>query len=110
MPDDALALLTLIAGTPEGMTAIFQIPGAIPNLVRFLSHGSSRGKEHAIVVLLALCRTGGEPIVKSLLKDSNAFPSIYHLFTTGSTPRAKQKAGSLLKLLLKAAAAVAAAH
>jgi hypothetical protein len=117
MPDDALALLTLIAGTPEGMTAIFQIPGVIPILVRFLSHGSSRGKEHAIVVLLALCRTGGEPIVKSLLKDSNAFPSIYHLFTTGSTPRAKQKAGSLLKLLLnwksaaiKAAAATAAAH
>jgi hypothetical protein len=85
-------------------------------LVRFLSLGSSRGKEHAIVVLLALCRTGGEPIVNSVL-DSNAVPSIYHLFTTGSTPRAKQKAGSLLKLLYnwksaakKAAAATAAAH
>jgi len=116
MHDDALALLTLIAGTPQGMTAISQTPGAIPILVRFLSLGSSRGKEHAIVVLLALCRTGGEPIVNSVL-DSNAVPSIYHLFTTGSTPRAKQKAGSLLKLLYnwksaakKAAAATAAAH
>jgi hypothetical protein len=117
MPDDALALLTLIAGTPEGMTAISQTPGAIPILVKFLSLGSSRGKEHAIVVLLALCRTGGEPIVKSVLEESNAIRSIYHLFTTGSTPRAKQKAGSLLKLLYnwksaanKAAAATAAAH
>jgi hypothetical protein len=117
MPDDALALLTLIAGTPEGMTAISQIPGAIPILVRFLSLGSSKGKEYAIVVLLALCRTGGEPIVKSVVEDSNAIRSIYHLFTTGSTPRSKQKAGSLLKLLYnwksaanKAAAATAAAH
>jgi hypothetical protein len=99
--DDALSVLAVIAGgSQEGVTAITETP-AIPILVSVLRDGSSRGKEYAIVVLLALCRTGGDPVIKSLLKIPHAASLIYSLFTSGSTPRSKRKAGSLLRLLYK---------
>ncbi|CAM6032407.1 unnamed protein product [Sphagnum compactum] len=96
--EEALALLALVAETTEGVTAITDAC-AIPILVKLLRSASSKAKEHAIVVLLFLCKIGGDAVIKTVVKCSSVVPSTYNLFTMGSTPRVKRKAGSLLKLL-----------
>jgi len=96
--EEALALLALVAETTEGVTAITDAC-AIPILVKLLRFASSKAKEHAIVVLLSLCKIGGDAVIKTVVKSSSVVPSTYNLFTMGSTPRVKRKAGSLLKLL-----------
>jgi precorrin isomerase len=96
--EEALALLALLAETAEGVTAITDAC-AIPILVKLLRFASSKAKEHAIVVLLSLCKIGGDAVIKTVVKSSSVVPSTYNLFTMGSTPRVKRKAGSLLRLL-----------
>ncbi|KAH8947289.1 hypothetical protein BDL97_11G032700 [Sphagnum fallax] len=96
--DDTLAVLALIAGCPDGLAAISIEATAIPVLVGLLRSGSSRGKENAIVVLHALCKSGGEEVLSSVLQVKVARPSLNFLLTVG-TPRAKRRAISILKLL-----------
>ncbi|CAK9860419.1 unnamed protein product [Sphagnum jensenii] len=96
--DDTLAVLALIAGCPDGLAAINIEATAIPVLVGLLRSGSSRGKENAIVVLHALCKSGGEEVLSSVLQLKVARPSLNFLLTVG-TPRAKRRAISILKLL-----------
>jgi len=96
--DDTLAVLALIAGCPDGLAAINIEATAIPVLVGLLRSGSSRGKENAIVVLHALCKSGGEEVLSSVLQVKVARPSLNFLLTVG-TPRAKRRAISILKLL-----------
>jgi hypothetical protein len=96
--DDTLAVLALIAGCPDGLAAINMEAIAIPVLVGLLRSGSSRGKENAIVVLHALCKSGGEEVLSSVLQVKDARPYLYALLTVG-TPRAKRRATSILKLL-----------
>ncbi len=96
--DDILAVLALIAGCPDGLAAINIEATAIPVLVGLLRSGSSRGKENAIVVLHALCKSGGEEVLSSVLQVKVARPSLNFLLTVG-TPRAKRRAISILKLL-----------
>jgi hypothetical protein len=96
--DDTLAVLALIAGCPDGLAAINMEATAIPVLVGLLRSGSSRGKENAIVVLHALCKSGGEEVLSSVLQVKVARPYLYSLLTVG-TPRAKRRATSILKLL-----------
>ncbi len=96
--DDTLAVLALIAGCPDGLAAINMEATAIPVLVGLLRSGSSRGKENAIVVLHALCKSGGEEVLSSVLQVKDARPYLYALLTVG-TPRAKRRATSILKLL-----------
>jgi hypothetical protein len=96
--DDTLAVLALIAGCPDGLAAINMEATAIPVLVGLLRSGSSRGKENAIVVLHALCKSGGEEVLSSVLQVKAARTSLYSLLTVG-TPRAKRRATSILKLL-----------
>ncbi|CAM6039426.1 unnamed protein product [Sphagnum compactum] len=98
--DDALPVLALIAGCPEGLEAINMEAAAIPVLVRHLRSGSPKGKENAIVVLYALCKSGGDEVVSSLSQVRVTIPSLFSLLTVG-TPRAKRRAASLLKLLHK---------
>jgi len=96
--DDTLAVLALIAGCPDGLAAINMEATAIPVLVGLLRLGSSRGKENAVVVLHALCKSGGEEVLSSVLQVKDARPYLYSLITLG-TPRAKRRATSILKLL-----------
>jgi hypothetical protein len=96
--DDTLAVLALIAGCPDGLAAINMEATAIPVLVGLLRSGSSRGKENAIVVLHALCKSGGEEVLSSVSQVKAARTSLYSLLTVG-TPRAKRRATSILKLL-----------
>lgn len=97
--DDSLAVLAILAGTPEGLAAIDQTK-AIPVLVDLLRLGSTRGKENAIAVLLSLCKSGGPPVVRVVLSINTVLPSLQSIAEVGSA-RAKRKASSLLKLISK---------
>jgi len=96
--DDALKVLALVAGCPQGLEALNMEATAVAVLMRHLSSGSPKGKENAIVVLHALCKSGGDEVLSRVLKVTRANHSLHSLLT-GGTPRAKRRAASLLKLL-----------
>jgi len=96
--DDALKVLALVAGCPQGLKALNMEATAVAVLMRHLSSGSPKGKENAIVVLHALCKSGGDEVLSRVLKVTGANHSLHSLLT-GGTPRAKRRAASLLKLL-----------
>jgi len=96
--DDALKVLALVAGCPQGLEALNMEATAVAVLMRHLSSGSPKGKENAIVVLHALCKSGGDEVLSRVLKVTGANHSLHSLLT-GGTPRAKRRAASLLKLL-----------
>eukprot|EP01018_Ginkgo_biloba_P013503 Gb_29129 [translate_table: standard] len=95
--DDALAVLAILASSKEGLEAISNT-SALPVLIDLLRVGSAKGKENSIAVLVAMCRSGGEDMVKRLVNLPQSIPALQMLVTVGS-PRAKRKATSLLKLL-----------
>ncbi|CAK9194971.1 unnamed protein product [Sphagnum troendelagicum] len=96
--DDALKVLALVAGCPQGLEALNMEATAVTVLMRHLSSGSPKGKENAIVVLHALCKSGGDEVLSRVLQVTGANHSLHSLLT-GGTPRAKRRAASLLKLL-----------
>ncbi len=96
--DDALRVLALVAGCPQGLEALNMEATAVAVLIRHLRSGSPKGKENAIVVLHALCKSGGDEVLSRVLQVSGAIHWLRSLLT-GGTPRAKRRAASLLKLL-----------
>ncbi|CAK9859856.1 unnamed protein product [Sphagnum jensenii] len=96
--DDALKVLALVAGCPQGLEALNMEATAVAVLMRHLSSGSPKGKENAIVVLHALCKSGGDEVLSRVLQVTGANHSLHSLLRSG-TPRAKRRAASLLKLL-----------
>jgi hypothetical protein len=98
--DDALRVLALVAGCPQGLEALNMEATAVAVLIRHLSSGSAKGKENAIVVLHALCKSGGDEVVSRMSQVTGANHSLRSLLT-GGTPRAKRRAASLLKLLYR---------
>eukprot|EP00249_Psilotum_nudum_P016109 c25661_g1_i1 orf=536-2569(+) len=97
LADDALAVLAVLAGSAEGLVAISHST-VIPTLVNILRIGSPKSKENSVVVLLALCRYGGDQVIDSVLGIPSALLSLHALLSIG-TPRAKRKATSLLRIL-----------
>uniref|UniRef100_A0A0D6R5F2 U-box domain-containing protein 12 n=1 Tax=Araucaria cunninghamii TaxID=56994 RepID=A0A0D6R5F2_ARACU len=107
--DDALAVLAVLARRDEGLVEIRKT-SALPRLVDLLrSASSSRGKENAISVLVALCRKGGNDTVNEVTAFPSLVPSMYTLLTTG-TPRAKRKARALFRLLQRRESPAAILH
>ncbi len=98
--DDALRVLALVAGCPQGLEALNMEATAVAVLIRHLSSGSPKGKENAIVVLHALCKSGGDEVLSRMSQVTGAKHSLRSLFT-GGTPRAQRRAASLLKLLYR---------
>ncbi|CAM6017788.1 unnamed protein product [Sphagnum balticum] len=96
--DDALRVLALVAGCPQGLEALNMEATAVAVLIRHLSSGSPKGKENAIVVLHALCKSGGDEVLSRVSQVTGANHLLRSLLT-GGTPRAKRRATSLLKLL-----------
>ncbi|XP_059063517.1 U-box domain-containing protein 1-like [Cryptomeria japonica] len=95
--DDALALLSLLAGCAEGLEEILSSEKpVIPSLINLISVASDRGKENAIAVLTAMCHSGGEAMVGRLAES--IIPFLQMVASTGSS-RLKRKAASLLKIL-----------
>ncbi|XP_020589766.1 U-box domain-containing protein 4 isoform X2 [Phalaenopsis equestris] len=92
MVDKAVAVLSNLATTPEGRTAI-EHEGGIPVLVEVVELGSARGKENAAAALLQLC-TNSNRFCSQVLQEG-AVPPLVALSQSG-TPRAKEKAQALL--------------
>ncbi|GLT92938.1 hypothetical protein SLE2022_107480 [Rubroshorea leprosula] len=63
--DDALTLMALLIGCPEGLEAIKKSRVLVPLLIDLLRFGSAKGKENSITLLLGLCKDGGRenPVV-----------------------------------------------
>ncbi|GLJ32783.1 hypothetical protein SUGI_0660110 [Cryptomeria japonica] len=109
LTDDALAVLAVLASRVEGLVEI-QKSCAIPVLVSLLRcAATSRAKENAMAVLVALCRSGGNDIVNQVVSIPSLVPSMYTLLT-GGTPRAKRKARSLFKILQRRDSPAAILH
>ncbi|KAH9314497.1 hypothetical protein KI387_023124, partial [Taxus chinensis] len=91
LTDDALVVLAVLASRVEGLAKI-QKTCANPVLVSLLRcAASSRAKENAIAVLVALFRNRGNDIVNEVVSIPLLVPSMSTLLTAG-TPRAKRKA------------------
>uniref|UniRef100_A0A0D6R3L3 RING-type E3 ubiquitin transferase n=1 Tax=Araucaria cunninghamii TaxID=56994 RepID=A0A0D6R3L3_ARACU len=99
--NEALAALSVLAGCLEGLAAIESnsVP-AIPVMTDLVREGNEKGKENAMAVLAAMCKTGGEDMVKRLLAQysETIIPALQIVAWTGS-PQPKRKANSLLNLL-----------
>lgn len=95
MVDEALAILAILAGHPEGKTAIGQAE-PIPVLVEVIRTGSPRNRENSAAVLWSLCTGDFEQL--KLSKELGAEEALKELSENG-TDRAKRKAGNILELL-----------
>lgn len=65
--DDALMVLALLLGCPEGLEAIKKSQVLIPLLIDLLRSGSAKGKDNFITLLLGLCKDGGTEVSQRLL-------------------------------------------
>lgn len=93
--EHVLGVLATLAGSIQGSEAITNA-STIPILLDLISVGSDKEKENSIAVLSAMCRTGGDDIVRRLVVFPQIVQSLKFLATMGS-PRAKKKAASILR-------------
>ncbi|GLT89215.1 hypothetical protein SLE2022_072090 [Rubroshorea leprosula] len=96
--DDALTLLALLLGCPEGLKEIKKSRVLVPLIIDLLRFGSAKGKDHSITLLLGLCKDGGEEVAGRLLINPRSIPSLQSLAADGSV-KARRKADALLRLL-----------
>jgi len=98
LTDKAVSVLAVLVTQLEGLVAISET-SAFPLIVSLLRLGSTspKCKENCVAVLLSLCCSGSDKIVNNLLRLPSLMPSLYNLLTSG-TPRAKMKAGYLLRV------------
>ncbi|GMI80893.1 plant U-box 13, ARABIDOPSIS THALIANA PLANT U-BOX 13 [Hibiscus trionum] len=96
--DDALGVLALLLGSPQGLEDIKKSRALVPLLIDLLRFGSAKGKENSITLLLGLCKNGGEEVASRLLINPRSIPSLRSLSADGS-PKARRKADALLRLL-----------
>ncbi|CAM0912298.1 unnamed protein product [Alopecurus aequalis] len=95
MIDEALTLLAILAGNPEGKAVITQSE-PMPPLVEVIRTGSPRNRENAAAILWSLCSADAEQI--SAAKAAGGEDALKELSETG-TDRAKRKASSILELM-----------
>ncbi|KAG9453563.1 hypothetical protein H6P81_006467 [Aristolochia fimbriata] len=95
--DEALAVLALLSGCPEGLREIRESKNLVTILVDLIRFGSPKGKENSLSLLLGMCRNG-EEVAKQLLLNPQSIPSLWTQVSTGSL-KARRKADALLRLL-----------
>uniref|UniRef100_A0A0E0HJJ3 U-box domain-containing protein 12 n=1 Tax=Oryza nivara TaxID=4536 RepID=A0A0E0HJJ3_ORYNI len=98
MIDEALSLLSILAGNPEGKIVIAQSE-PIPPLVEVIKTGSPRNRENAAAILWLLCSADTEQTLAA--KAAGVEDALKELSETG-TDRAKRKASSILELMRQA--------
>ena len=98
MIDEALAILAVLATHVEGRAAISEAL-AIPILVNLITVGSSRNRENAAAVLLAICLNDPSQTV-IVCQVVGAHGALRELAKNG-TARARRKALSLLEQMSK---------
>ena len=96
--DDALGVLVLLLGCPEGLEQIRKSRILVTLLIDLLRFGSPKGKENSITLLLGLCKDGGGEVARRLLLNPRSIPSLQSLVADGSL-KARRKADALLRLL-----------
>ncbi|GFP83504.1 U-box domain-containing protein 11 [Phtheirospermum japonicum] len=98
MVDEALTILSVLAGHGEAKSAIVK-GRTIPVLIDLLRTGLARNKENACAILVSLCKRDKESL--ACLSRLGAMIPLSEIARNG-TERAKRKAGSLLESLRKA--------
>uniref|UniRef100_A0A0E0PSC1 U-box domain-containing protein 12 n=1 Tax=Oryza rufipogon TaxID=4529 RepID=A0A0E0PSC1_ORYRU len=98
MIDEALSLLSILAGNPEGKIVIARSE-PIPPLVEVIKTGSPRNRENAAAILWLLCSADTEQTLAA--KAAGVEDALKELSETG-TDRAKRKASSILELMHQA--------
>uniref|UniRef100_A0A0D6R9K0 U-box domain-containing protein n=1 Tax=Araucaria cunninghamii TaxID=56994 RepID=A0A0D6R9K0_ARACU len=91
------ALLESLSAFEEGRTAIAREEGGILALVEAIEDGSQQSKEHAVGALLTMCQSSRCKYREAILKEG-VIPGLLTL-TVHGTPKAQQRAQSLLQLL-----------
>ncbi|KAI5081344.1 hypothetical protein GOP47_0004527 [Adiantum capillus-veneris] len=101
MEEEALALLAVLAGKGEGRDAIVATEATLPMLGEVLRVGMSvKGRENSAAILLSLCKYGGRDVITKVQRMNGVLASLHSLLNHGS-PRARRKAASLLRMLLR---------
>ncbi|GLT78918.1 hypothetical protein SLA2020_504360 [Shorea laevis] len=96
--DDALTLMALLIGCPEGLEAVKKSRVLVPLLIDLLRFGSAKGKENSITLPLGRCKDGGQGVASRLLTHPQSIPSLQILAADGSL-KARRKADALIRLL-----------
>eukprot|EP01018_Ginkgo_biloba_P023377 Gb_02099 [translate_table: standard] len=91
------ALLESLSSFEEGRTAIAREEGGILALVEVIEDGSLQSREHAVGALLTMCQSSRCKYREAILKEG-VIPGLLELTVQG-TPKAQQKARTLLQLL-----------
>jgi len=91
--DEALAILAILSGHPDGKTAIGAAE-AVPVLVEVIGTGSPRNKENAAAVLVHLCSGDLKYLVEA--QELGVMGLLVDLAQNG-TDRGKRKAVQLLE-------------
>ncbi|KAF5476056.1 hypothetical protein F2P56_007799 [Juglans regia] len=95
MVDEALAMMALLAGNPDGKVAIGAL-NAVSTLVMLVENGSPKNRENAAAVLVHLC--AGDPQHLSEAKALGVITPLVDLATNG-TERGKRKAVQLIDII-----------
>ncbi|KAL3699218.1 hypothetical protein R1sor_017240 [Riccia sorocarpa] len=98
--EKALAVLELLATTPEGRTAMSEHELLVQVVVNTILRLSDRAAEYAAGALCAIC-TPENPRMQELAVQAGAQTRLLLLIQSQCTPRAKRKALLLLKTLHK---------
>lgn len=98
--EEASGVLSILVRQPIGIQAVNKEERAVPRLIKMMRHGTSRGKENAVSVMLELCRNGGPSIIQKVAKVP-AFSSFLHILLYTGTKRARRKAASLARVFQK---------
>ncbi|PKA58667.1 U-box domain-containing protein 3 [Apostasia shenzhenica] len=95
--DKAAGLLGILSKSEEGRCAISEVRGGILTLVETVEEGSLLSTEHAVSILLSLCRSNREKYRKLILNEG-PIPGLL-ILTVEGTKKANDLARDLLELL-----------
>lgn len=95
--DKATALLAILSESEGGRCAISEAKGGILTIVETIEEGSLRSTEHAVGILLSLCRSSREKY-RELILNEGPIPGLL-LLTVEGTKKACKQSHELLKLL-----------
>ncbi|PKU69108.1 U-box domain-containing protein 3 [Dendrobium catenatum] len=91
------ALLSILSESEEGRCAISEVQGGILTIVETVEEGSLLSTEHAVRILLSLCRSNREKY-RELILNEGPIPGLF-LLTVEGTKKACNYSHDLLKLL-----------
>lgn len=103
--EDATAVIAQVAGCGESVDAFRGVSG-VKVLTELMDPvgaewASARTRENAAAALLNLAEAGGERAIGDIMEDEEAAAAGIELLMRSGNPRAKAKAGALMRLLVE---------